>query len=508
MSALVVGSDLGSSGCKTMVVEPESGEVLAAARRDYPTISRRPGWAEQDPDNWYNALVESLREVIDLDAVDPERIVALSIVGVTHTAVLLDSKGCPLAPSILMFDSRSQLQADAISARWGGQVEERTLNASTSVWTWPQLAWIRENQSEVWERLDRVVLQKDYVRERLGSAPGTDHIDAAGTLLFDPVVNDWVDEFCAELGIKRSALPEVHEPWEVLGKLSSAASEETGLPSGIPLVAGTTDTAAELLGSGAIARGQGIVKLASVGRVAVVSDEPLVAKRTFNYRHLIDGAWYPGTASKYAASAYKWLRNSLWSDYGGDDVYRIMDRCAAAAPPGAGGLIFHPHLDGQWAPLWDEGLRASFLGITTRHGRAHLTRAVLEGVGFSIKDALMDLEHQGVVADEFKLIGQGSVSQVWAQIMSEILDRPLTVPAHVDAAYGAALVAAIGVGLIDNEASAIEAATGDGAIRYEPQGPAAQRYQELFGIYQDSIGWQRKISAQLTAFESSEEISG
>ncbi len=502
MATIVIGSDLGSSGCKSVAVDVATGAVLVASRRDYPTISSRPGWAEQDPERWFEALTTSVSDVASHPAVAGQRIAALCIIGVTHTAVLLDADDRPLAPSILMFDSRSQLQADAIRARMGDEVERRTLNSPTPVWTWPQLAWVRENQPEMWAATRRIVLQKDYVRERLGSGPVTDFIDAAGTLLFDPIAGKWIPEFLDDLQLDSSLLPEVTTPWQVAGRLSETGADATGLPVATPLVTGTTDTVAEMVGSGALRIGQGVVKLASVGRVAIVHDAPIVQARTLNYRHLVDNLWYPGTASKYAASAYRWLRDTLWRDSTRRDVFHQMDTCAAEVPAGSAGLLFHPHLDGQWAPLWDDVLRASFLGLTNRHGRAHLTRAVLEGVGLSIKDALVDLERHGLIANEFRLIGQGSVSRLWSQVMTDILDRPLGVPAHVDAAYGAAVVGAIGAGLIDHDPTAIEAMIEKDVTWFEPNDSIARRYEELFSIYQESLGWQQKVSAQLTAFEN------
>ncbi len=242
-----------------------------------------------------------------------------------------------------------------------------------------------------------------------------------------------------------------------------------------------------MLGSGAVRVRQGVVKLASVGRIAVVSREPAEHRRALNYRHLLDGLWYPGTASKYAASAYRWLRETVWADHADTSVYRAMDEAAATVPPGSGGLIFHAHLNGQWAPAWNDELRGGFIGLTARHDRGHLTRAVLEGVAFSIRDALGELEEGGCCIEDFRLIGQGSVSALWAQIMADVLQRPLAVPANVDAAYGGALAGAMAVGLMERSAEAAEAIVDAGTSRYEPDTHRSRIYDELFALYREMV---------------------
>jgi xylulokinase len=271
--------------------------------------------------------------------------------------------------------------------------------------------------------------------------------------------------------------------------------------AGTPVIAGTTDTVAEMLGSGAVAPGSAVIKLASVGRIAVVTENPVRHPHILNYRHIFAGLWYPGTASKYAASAYRWLRDAIWTNSTGDDAaYRSMDEDAWRISAGCDGLIFHPHLMGEWAPYWDEEMRGNFIGLTTRHTRAHLTRAVLEGVAFALKDALAQMESRGVKAHDIRLIGQGSKSSFWAQIVADIIDRPLRVPAEPDAAYGAALITAMGVRLIERTPNALESAI---AIHrtIEPNAERVRQYATLFQIYRDADRALRPLAARLHAFE-------
>jgi len=495
----VIASDIGSGGCKTLIVNAH-GRVIANAQQEYPTAYPKPGWVEQNPDAWYAAFCATVRAVLSESRIAPQDIVAVGIVGVTHNAVLLDAHDRPLCPTILMFDTRSTAQVQRILACWGATVWEQTLNDVTPVWTWPQLLWIRENQPEVWRAARRLLFPKDYVRHRLAPAFVTDVIDAGGTLLFDPVREEWIQPFCDDLGIEPDWLPRVVNPMDIVARVSPQGAADTGLAIGTPVIAGTTDTASEVLGSGAIRPGTAIVKLASVGRIAAVTCAPARANHILNYRHVFPGLWYPGTASKYAASAYRWLRDVIWHNVHDKEIYRLMDEAAAGAPVGCDGLVFHPHLMGEWAPHWDEQMRGDFIGLTARHTRAHLTRAVLEGVAFALKDALAEMESLGMNAQDIRLIGQGSKSALWARIVCDALNRPLRIPEQPDAVYGGALITAMGVGLIERTPATLDRTI---AMRHtlEPELDAANACAQLFEIYRETDVALRSVSMRLHTFE-------
>ena len=496
--SFIIGSDLGSGGCKTVVLDSQ-GSVVAAAQQEYPARYPNPGWVEQDPDDWYDAFCSTVRAVLKESEIDPSQVAGVGIVGVTHNVVLLDGQGCPLCPTIHFFDNRSTAQVQDILDRWGDEVWERTLNDVTPVWTWPQMLWIRENLSDVWRATRRILFQKDYVRHRLAPAPVTDVIDAGGTLLFDPVQEQWIELFCEDLELDPSWLPEVVGPMDIVAEVSPQGAADTGLAVGTPVIAGTTDTVAEVLGSGAVRPGLATVKLASVGRIAVVAGEPLHAHHIFNYRHVFDGLWYPGTASKSAASSYRWLRDVAWPDAPGENAYAVMSEAAAKVPPGCDGLIFHPHLMGEWAPHWDERMRAHFVGLTARHTRAHLTRAVLEGVAFALKEALAEMEGLGLKAGQIRLIGQGSRSRLWGAIVTNVFNRPLHVPEQPDAAYGIALITAMGLDIVERTPEALEAII---ALRWsiEPDPEMSHAYATLFDIYRHADAALRCIDIRLHDF--------
>ena len=495
----VVASDLGSGGCKTVVLNLR-GRVVAAAQQEYPTYYPQPGWVEQDPEDWYAAFCTTVRAALEKAGVAPGQVMGVGIAGVTHNVVLLDEQDRPLCHTILIFDSRSTAQVQAILDRWGERVWERTLNEVTPIWTWPQLLWIREHRADVWRATRRILFQKDYVRHRLAPAPVTDVIDAGGTLLFDPVQEAWIEPFCADLALDPAWLPRVVGPLDIVAGVSPRGAADTGLAAGTPVIAGTTDTVAEVLGSGAVRPGSAVVKLASVGRIAAVTTGPMYSPHILNYRHVFDGLWYPGTASKSAASSYRWLRDVAWPDADEEQVYRLMDQAAAQVPPGCDGLIFHPHLMGEWAPHWDEQMRGDFIGLTARHTRSHLTRAVLEGVAFSLKDALAEMEGLGLRAEDIRLIGQGSKSPLWSHIVANVLDRPLRVPEQPDAAYGIALITAMGVGAIERTPEALDAVI---AMRHliEPDPEVSGTYATLFDVYRDADVALRSINARLHDFE-------
>ncbi|RMF05126.1 MAG: xylulokinase, partial [Chloroflexi bacterium] len=375
MPNYVLASDLGSGGCKTVILN-DAGQVVAAASAEYPTHYPHPGWVEQNPDDWYTAFVTTTQQVLAQSGVAPGDIAMIGLVAVTHNTVLLDENDRPLRNCILTFDQRSQPQCRQISAQWGDTVFAQTMNGVSPLWTWPQLLWLKQHQPEVWQSTRRILFQKDYVRHRLAPARITDTIDAAGTLLFNPVTHHWIDDFCADLGLSPDMLPQTVGPMSVVSAVSRAAAKETGLAPDTPVIAGTTDTVAEVFGSGLLQPGQGMVKLASVGRLAVVSPAPVDHPRILNYRHVLDGLWYPGSGTKSAATTPRWLRDNLWRQ----PSFSEMDAAAAKIPPGSEGLLFQPHLLGEWAPYWDDNLRANFIGATMRHTRAHFTRAALEGV--------------------------------------------------------------------------------------------------------------------------------
>lgn len=495
MSTYVLGSDIGTGSCKTILLD-EAGIVIASAGQEYPTTYPHAGWAEQNPDDWYAAFCQTTRQVIAASKISPLAIQAVCIVGVTHNPVLLDKDEAVLRPSIHFWDRRSQQQVREIKERWGNKVHERALNEVDALWTWPQLQWIRQHEPDVWRRVATLLFPKDYVRHRLAPSLLTDTIDPAGTLLYDPRLNEWIDAFVQDLGLPASALPSVQPPTQVASYVSQQGATDTGLRQGTPVLTGTTDTAAEVVGAGALRVGQAVIKLASVGRIMLVMDKPLDDPHSLNYPHVFDGMWYPGTVTKYGAGAYRWAREALWPDLAGEDVYRQMDTAVSQISSGSGGVLFHPHLSGEYAPNWDPNLRASFVGLTVEHTRAHMTRAVLEGVTFQVRSALTQIETAGGTYNEVRLIGGGANSPLWSQIMADALGRELLVPTERSAAYGAALLAAVGIGLYPSDPGMLgQLIQIERFLNVQPE--LQQYYERLFKLYLEADMTLANVSHQI-----------
>jgi xylulokinase len=487
----ILGADISTSSCKSVLID-NRGRAIAAASEEYPTFYPSPGFVEQDPNTWYEAFCATAGRAIKAGNVDPGEIKAICVVGVTHNPVLLDSNQKLLRDAIHFWDKRSIQQVTQIENRWGSEVRERTLNAIDPLWTWPQLLWIHDNEPDVWDAIAYLLFPKDYVRHRLVSSLYTDTVDPTGTLLFDPRRSEWIQDFIEDLDFPISALPEARRPESIAGGLSSQAAADTGLAAGTVVLTGTTDTAAELIGAGAVTNGQAVVKLASVGRIMMVMDGPLDSPAILNYPHVLDGLWYPGSVTKYGAGAYSWVRKTLWSDLEEDGVYQKMDISAAEVPAGSGGVFFHPHLSGEYAPQWDTKLRASFVGLTVQHTRAHLTRAVLEGVAFQVRSAFSEVIESGGICREVRLIGGGAKSKLWAQIMADVLGLVLLVPEQKSAAYGACILAGKATGLFPPEMETLIKTQ-----HYYPDLERCDLYEGLYATYRELDKALSDISHQL-----------
>ena len=457
----LLGVDLGSGAVKTTLLTPQ-GDVAGTSNVEFPTQYPRPGWAEQDPERWYAAFRTGVAALLESSAADPADITALAVDSATHTSVLMDERFAVLRPAIFWTDQRSVAQSDALNREHGARLFEIAYHYANPVWTLPQLAWVRENEPDVWKRTRRILFAKDYLRLRLTGVYATDTIDAMGTLFFDAARMQWSEELCGLLGFPVALLPPVLEPTHVVGGISPQAARDTGLSPHTRVVAGSTDTACELFAAGAIEEGQATVKLATAGRICLVTDRALPHPFLINYRHLVPGRWYPGAATKACASSFRWYKDTFGdleqqdARAKGTTPYRLFDEGAAAIPAGAEGLFFHPYLMGELTPYFDPLLRGSFTGISMRHTKAHFTRAVLEGVGFSLRDGMgvmrgLDAEIRGI-----RIIGGGSTSPLWRQIIADILGVEVTKMERDDSSLGSAMLAGVATGVFPSFRDAVQ----------------------------------------------------
>lgn len=425
--------DIGTTTCKFIIVSSE-GEVLARTSSEYQVSYPKPGWAEVDPNIWINCAKKCLKAA---GTTILSKIVGLSIDAPPHIFVFLDKDGRPLRPSLIWEDQRSIKEAEAIKKEEGDKIQSISKNLIKPIFGLPQLLWVMNNDGETWKKTAKLTFIKDFVRGWLtGDFDYTDPADPIGSLIFDVSKGDWSDYVCYKYGIDRDMLPKIRKATTEGGNISKRIANETMLPEGIPVKVGTIDIAADHLACGAIHVNDMMVKISTVGVLSVVVDEPL--KRTVNYTLPIKERWFSKTNTLHAGSSYKWVRN-LFSE----QSYESMDSLAAQSPEGSNGVIFHPYLGGEASPYWLPQLRGSFYGLTTATTRSDIYRAVLEGVAFSLRDSLS--EFNGVSISKGTVVGGGATSDLWCQIIADVLQIELSRVRYTDAAYGSAIIAASSV---------------------------------------------------------------
>ena len=451
----LLGIDFGGGSSKATLLS-EAGEVVSTSAKEYPTHYPRNGWAEQDPDDSYLAFLHNVRAIVNSTGINPEDIEAIALDGATHTAVLLDENDKLVRPAIYWTDKRSIEQSDFLAENHSKLIMEQSLNAPGPLWTLPQLMWLRENEGESFKKIKKVMFIKDYVRYRLTGDFVTDYIEAMGSMLMDARNNVWSEELCEIAGLDIDVLPRIVSPDSIVSPITETACRETGLSQKTKVVAGATDTAMEVLASGAIKKGQATVKLATAGRICSVTDKGIVSPLLVNYKHVVPGLWYPGAATKSCAASYRWYRDVFCtaetadSKALGKDGYETMNEAAAKVPAGSDNLFFHPYLQGEITPYLDNNLRASFIGISSFHTKAHFTRAVMEGVAYSLLDSLRATKELGIKMDSAVIIGGGAKGKLWRQIVADVLNIPLRKNVVDDSSLGSAMFAGVATGVFSS----------------------------------------------------------
>jgi len=442
----VLGLDVSTTATKAVLVD-DAGAVRGVGLAEYDFSVPRPLWSEQDPRAWWDAAAAAIRSVLRSTGVTADDVSAIGLSGQMHGAVLLDRDDHVLRPAILWNDQRTVAECEAIREAIGPQrLIEITGNDALPGFTAPKLLWVRAHEPEVWNRVAHLLLPKDYVRLRLTGSHATDKADGAGTLLFDLAARDWSAEVLAALDIPVSWMPAAREGPEVTGAITPGAAGETGLLAGTPVVAGGGDQAANAIGVGAVAPGTVALSLGTSGVVFATTDRPLSepAGRVHAFCHAVPDRWHMMSVMLSAGGSLRWIRDVLAP---GTDYESLLDG-ASDVPPGSDGLWFLPYLTGERSPHPDPLARGAFVGLTIAHERRHLVRAVLEGVAYGLRDGLDLMLAAGVPApDQIRASGGGTASRLWVQILADVLDAEIaTVDTAEGAAYGAAVLAAVGVG--------------------------------------------------------------
>ena len=445
----VLGVDFGGGASKATLLE-ETGKVVATATSEYKTITVGENGREQNPEDWYNATKENIRAVIKKSKINGKEIAALCFDAATHTAVLTDEKGKPVMNSVYWTDTRSVKEKKYLEENYGEEIFRKFKHNADTIWTLPQLMWVKENKPEEWKRVKRITFAKDYVRGKFTGDFVTDYIEAEGSMLFDYDTMRWDEKFLNLIGITEENLPQIVTPLTVTGKVKKEIAEEFGFDENVKVVCGATDTAMEVFAAGAIKKGQTTLKLATAGRICVVNDKLAPDKNVINYSHVIKGLYYPGTATKSCAASLRWFRDA----FGGD--YAEYDEEAKKIPVGSDGLIFHPYLSGELTPYANPMLKGSFTGITGAHTKSHFARAVMEGVAMSMKDCKNYLDGLGVKIESAFIIGGGAKSDVWSGMIADALQIKLVKTENNDSSFGSAMLAGIAAGFFKDPEEAIE----------------------------------------------------
>lgn len=502
----LMGIDMGAGSLKTMIVSSR-GEVVGSASADITTHSPQVRWSEQNPEDWWRALCTTVPKALAQAGIGADAIAAVSFSAGAHTPVLVGERGEVLRPAILWSDQRSGDQVNRLQQQHGDRILELSLNRPTPTWTMPQLLWLKEHEPEVVKATRRVYIAKDWLRAQLTGDWVTDRTEAVGTLLFDATRNEWSEALCAMIGWDRSTLPPITSPKSIVGHVSEAAAQASGLKAGTPVVCGTSDTSIETFGAGSVRPGDGTIKLATAGTVSVVAEQPRVDPSLINYPLVVPGLWYSISGTNSCASAHRWLRDKFFMEPGTDGAaaFAAMDDMAGTIAPGAEGLLFHPYLQGERAPYWDPLLRADFVGLTFAHGRAHLVRALYEGIAFALRDVLEQFRVLGMPIARARIIGGGAHSAVWRQIVADILNLEVLLPRTVDASFGAALLAGVGVGVFADEQAAAACAEVIACAAPDPDRVAF--YDELFTLYKQAQSGLEKVNHGLAGLAAQQAVA-
>lgn len=479
----VLGIDVSTTATKAVLID-EEGAVRGIGVSEYPFDVPRPLWSEQDPGLWWAGATAAIRSVLASTGVAGVDIEAVGLTGQMHGAVLLDEAGGVLRPAILWNDQRTGPECDAIRRSVGPErLIAITGNDALTGFTAPKLVWVREHEPDAWRRVAHVLLPKDYVRLRLTGEYAIDKADGAGTLLFDLAARDWSAEILSALGIDPAWMPRTWEGPEVTGSITTEAAAATGLRSGTPVVAAAGDQAANAVGVGAVVPGVVALSLGTSGVIFATTDAPLYEEhgRVHAFCHAVPGRWHMMSVMLSAAGSLRWFRDALAPG----EEFGDLVASAAEVPAGSDGLWFLPYLSGERSPYPDPFARGAFVGLTVAHDRRHLTRAVLEGVAFGLRDGLDLMVGAGMPAPgQIRASGGGTASGLWRQILADVLGAEIaTVNTVEGAAYGAGLLAAVGAGWYPSvEAAAASLVTATPAAS---PGPDAAAYATAHAVYRD-----------------------
>lgn len=490
---LLLGIDLGTSGTKAVLFD-SGGRRVAGHTVEYPLYQPKNGWAEQDPEDWWRAVQETVRTVLAKSGARPEDIRGVGIAGQMHGLVMLDGHGQVLRKAILWCDGRTQPQCDQITELVGREkLLSITANPALPGFTAGKILWVRQHEPEIYEKCRHILLPKDYIRYKLTGEFATEVSDASGMNLLDVPKRQWSGEILSLLGIDRSLLGEMYESCQVTGQVTKAAAEATGLAEGTAVVGGAGDNAAAAIGTGVVEKGRAFTTLGTSGVIFAHADSVTIDPqgRVHTFCSAVPGAWTVMSCTLAAGLSLQWLRNQLCPAERetaaalGVDPYELMTAEAEKSPIGANRLIYLPYLMGERSPLLDSDARGVFFGLSAIHTRGDLIRAVMEGVAYSQRQCLDVFREMGVDVSDMAVCGGGGRSRLWRQMLADLYGCPVkTIASEQGPALGAAILAGVGAGVYGTVAQGCAAAVRTGE-RTAPDGAASAAYEPCYNLYRN-----------------------
>ena len=496
----LVGIDLGTSGTKTVLFD-EGGKSIASATVEYPLLQPQNGWAEQDPAQWWDACVATLRQVLSTSGISADDVAGIGLSGQMHGLVLLDEQGEVLRNSIIWCDGRTGAECAEITERIGAKrLIEITANPALTGFTAGKILWVRKNEPDIYVRARHILLPKDYLRYKLCDVFATEVSDASGMNLLDVPKRCWSEEILKKLEIEPEYLPPVFESCEISGHISARAAALTGLREGTPVVGGAGDNAAAAIGTGIVESGRAFVTVGTSGVIFAHSDDVTIDPqgRVHTFCSAVPGAWTVMSCTLSAGGSLQWFRNNfctaemLAAADMGCDAYELLDRQAERVPLGANRLLFLPYLMGERSPILDPDARGVFFGLSGIHKRPEMLRAVMEGVAYALRDCLDVLREMKVPFSQMTATGGGGRSAFWRQMMADVFDCPIaTVGNKEGPALGVAILAGVGAGLYRDIPSACASIIREKSSQL-PDGARHTAYEPYYKLY-------REVYSQLIA---------
>lgn len=487
----VLGIDLGTSGTKTVLFDQE-GHGICSCTVEYPMYQPHNGWAEQDPQDWWHAAVETIQTVLKKSGVNPQDVVSLGISGQMHGLVMLDEKGQVLRRSIIWCDQRTQAECDEIHEKVGREkLIAITANPALTGFTLSKVLWVRNHEPEVYAKCRHILLPKDYVRYMLTGDFATEVSDASGMQMLDVPNRCWSDELLNILDIDKSLLAKVYESCEVTGHVSEEAAALTGLSAETLVVGGAGDNAAAAVGTGVVEDGKAFTTIGTSGVVFAHTDKLAIDPqgRVHTFCCAVPGAWHVMGVTQAAGLSLKWYRDNFCdaekqaAQQMGIDPYDLMNKEAAQSPIGANKLIYAPYLMGERTPHLDADCRGMFFGLSAMHTRRDLLRAVMEGVSYSLRDCLGVLNEMGVNPEQMLACGGGGKSPLWRQMLADVFNCPVATTVNTEGpALGVAILAGVGAGLYKSVPEACHAMIHVNPAQ-EPIPENVPQYAKVYEVY-------------------------